>query len=78
MPMIKDPFTDEYVSVEFGGHLWSYRGHKCRIQLDFPDDDGTLKAWHFIDDKPVNISPYCQTKQEVEDYIDKVLYRKDK
>ena len=47
-----------------------YRGHRCEIKLDASDDDGTVKAWHYVDRKFVKISPYSQTRKDVEKYID--------
>ena len=65
-----DPQTGRQVHFKYGEHIWMYRGHRCEIKLDASDDDGTVKAWHYIDRKFVKISPYCQSRRDVEKYID--------
>ena len=58
-----DPQTGRYVHLKWGEHIWMYRGHRWEIKLDATDDDGTVKAWHYVDRKFVKISPYSQNKK---------------
>ena len=68
--MMLDPQTGRFVHLKWGEHIWMYRGHRCEIKLDASDDDGTVKAWHYVDKEFVKISPYSQTRKDVEKYID--------
>lgn len=53
---------------------WEYKGHTCRITLDYEDDN--IKAWHEVtkpgEDKATfaDITPYDQRPLVVELWID--------
>ncbi len=52
---------------------WTYKGHRCRIELDYEEDN--VKAFHFVvapdgTEHFADISPYDQSERTVELWID--------